>query len=210
MSTLAELLPRLTAALPEPAGAAWDADQLTAALRRALAEYSRARPRRLAEALPSAAGSRLVSLAGLSGLQTVLEVHYPYDPLIPAWPPARPAWRLREAATLELLVPEAPRADGTDDVLVFYEAAHTIAGLDGAEETTLEAPGEEVLLVGAAAYAVEGLALALVGRVTVGGAAERYSAWAAGRLACYRQALAEAAALVPAIADPRVPWEGGI
>jgi hypothetical protein len=212
MPNLAALIDRLAASLRDAAHAEWSEAELTAHLRRALAEVSQAAPRRLEAVLPTVAGERTVSIAGLAGLLTVTDVLYPHDPAAPAGAPERPAWRLSPEGALTLLVDEPPRGDGSDDVALRYLARHTIDGLDGATESTLSPAAEEVLLAGAAGYAVEQAALALVGAVTVGDAAARYAAWAAERLAGYRQALAELAAAdaLRAPEDARVVWAGRV
>jgi len=88
--------------------------------------------------------------------------------------------------------------------------AHRIAGLDGASATTLSPAEEELLLTGAAAAAVEQLALALVGQVTVGDAPARYAALAAERRAEFARALEALRQRERVVADPRVAWDGEV
>jgi len=212
MSTLAELRERLRLALRDTAAAEWSDDELAAHLRRALHALSLARPLPHVALLETTAGLYTVSLATVPGLIAVRTVTYPCDLAAPAPVPApeAPRWRLRDATTLELLLPDPPRGDGTDDVLIEADVAHRIAGLDGAAATTLSPAEEEILLTGASAAAIEQLALSLVGQVTVGDAPARYAALAAERRAEFARALEALRQRERVVADPRVAWDGEV
>jgi len=207
VSAISDLCARVAADLRDAGHLQWTTDELEAHLRRALREYSRARPRRLADVLATVAGVRSYSLASLDGLLAVLDVVHPYDITAPPHPARRPAWRMPTDDTLELLTTDAPRGDGTDDILVRYAGEHSIQGLDGAEATTLDAQGVELVVLGATGYAGEQAALSLVGAVTVGDASARYAAWAAERLRRFRRALEELSAVTGVGSDPRVTWD---
>ncbi len=210
MSTLAELLDRLRLALRDAASAEWSDAELTEHLRHALADVNRSYAPPSEKILETTPGMRTVSLAGIAGLLTVREVLYPYNPASPVYPLESPRWRLRDANTLELLVLDPPVGDGTDCAIVVAEVALTVDGLDGATSTTLDPVEEDIVLDGACGYAVEQLALSLVGQVTVGDAPARTSALAEHRLARFRSSLAARALLPRAVADPRVVWDGEV
>lgn len=210
MATLNDLIARVAADLGDAGHERWSADELAAHLRRALDDYSRTVPRLLADVLPSVAGVRTYALTTLQDLIAVRDVVYPYDLSSPTWPAERPVWHVAADGVLELDVEDAPRGDGTDDLLVRYAAAHTIEGLDGATASTPGARGEELIVLGAAGYAAEAASLSLIGAVTVGDAAADYGAWARARLQSFRSALRELAAASAPGEDPRVTWKGEV
>lgn len=123
------------------------------ALRQALGEYSRAAPRLLSGTLTLTSGGAWQSLAVFSGLQEAVEVIFPYDP----------AAALQRAYAQPMLWLGGRPAPQPGQVLhVLYTGAHTIAGLDGAETTTLPPEHQACISSGAAALAANGRALRLV------------------------------------------------
>lgn len=205
MTTLTELVSRVAGELRDPGHMVWSADEITQQLRSALRDWSRVAPRRLAAVLPTEAGRREYDLAALAGLMEVTDVWYPYDATDPAASPARPEWSLPCDGVLRLEGGDAPRGDGADDLRVFYTAAHTIAGLDGAEVTTLDAQGEGLVVLAASAHAAMQAAQAAIGTVTVTGlTTQQYADWAALRLEAYRRAVDELARR--STGDARVVW----
>ena len=205
MSTLADLVALVAAELRDAAHAVWSEDEIVMHLRSALGDWSRAVPRRLAAVLPAEAGRREYDLAPLEGLMEVTDVWYPYDVAHPPEAPSRPAWSLPCDGVLRLEGVDAPQGDGSDDLRVFYTAAHTIEGLDGAAATTLDAQGEALVALAASAQAALQVSQAAIGTVTVTGwAPKQYTEWAALRLEAYRRALDELCRR--AAGDARVVW----
>lgn len=207
MSDLTELTARVAAALRDVTHETWSDEELTTHVRRALRGVTRARPRRLEAVIATAPGETIYSLDALEWLLAVLDVVYPHDPAAPRHPAERPPFRTLADGCLELLVDDPPAGDGTDDILLVYAAEHTIEGLDGATASTLWPQAEEAVVLGASGYAVEQLALSLVGTVTIDDAVTRYSDWAAQRVDAYRDALDGLAALSRHQGDPRVVWD---
>lgn len=212
MTDLAGLIDRLAGELRDAANAEWSEAELTAHLRRALGEVGAAWPRRAFGVIATVEGERSYALDELDGLVAITRIIYPYDPAAPNATVCGVPWRLSADGTLALIVEAPPKGDGADDIAVWYLARHAIEDLDGATATTLPPEAEGIVVDGAAGYAVEQLALSLVGAVTVDDAPARYAAWAAARLARYRQALVLAAAndALRAPEDARIAWGGEV
>jgi hypothetical protein len=157
--TLAQFQSRLAAFLMDEANAVWPTTSLDESLRQALNEYSEANPLSMESVLTVPAAGREIALDGLSGLQQVTEIWWPYDSAASAqgWPPNRPrGWRLwwDDARAVLLLDADAgaePQAG--DEVRVWYTAGQRIQDLDGADATTVCAEHESLVVLGAAAYA---------------------------------------------------------
>jgi hypothetical protein len=157
--TLAQFEARLAAFLMDEANAVWPTTALDEALRQALDEYSQANPLSMETVLTTPAAGREIALNGLSGLQQVTDVWWPYDTgaLTPAWPPNRPwGWRLwwdDAQAVLILDAENGAEPQAGDELRVWYTARQRIQGLDGAAATTISAEHHSLVVLGAAAYA---------------------------------------------------------
>jgi hypothetical protein len=206
--TLAELVERAAAELKDSEHLLWSEDDLEQHIRRALAAYNRINPRRLATTLDSAAKTRLYSLEELLGMMQVLDVHYPYNPEDPAYPPSRPQWSTPQDGHLHLDVADPPSGAESAKIHLFYTTAHTISGLDDAEESTLDAQGEEIVVLGATAYAAQQMGGALIGTVTVSGwTPEQYQRLAERRLVLFEAALEGLRRRLNAMQDARASWQ---
>ena len=96
----------------------------------------------------------------------VVDVWYPWDEELPVYPPPRPdGWAL--ISTDNLLIRSACRPTGEDNckLRVFYTTGYTIQDLDEAEDSTLPADGETLVVYGASAYAALQRAQDAVARV---------------------------------------------
>jgi len=207
MSTLNELVTLVAAELRDPGHAVWSVDEITMHVRSALHDWSQAAPRRLAAVLASEAGRLEYDLAALAGLMEVTDVWYPYAAADPPETPARPAWSQPCDGVLRLEGVDAPLGDGSDDLRVFYTAPHTIEGLDGAVETTLDAQGERLMVVAASAHAALQVAQSAIGTVTATGwTPKQYAEWAVLRLELYRRGLDDVRRRAALATDPRVVW----
>ncbi len=205
MSTLTTLLARAAADLSDAAHATWSTDELTAHLRQTLHQLDLAAPVPTAAVLTPTAGSRELSLASLGAIVALFDVWYPYSAAEAEQPPPRIAWRRLTADTLWLELDEPP--DGVRQARVLYGAPHTVDGLDGANLTTLDRYGEDLLVLGATAAAAEQLALARTGAITVTTATpEQLAAWARSRRARFEAGLARLAAGRAPSGDARACW----
>jgi len=208
MATLSDLIARVALDLGDAGHAIWSSAELTAYLRRALAAYSRCDPQRLDVVIPSTAGLREYPLAALGPFMEITDLWYPYDPAAPVHPPRRPEWALILSKTYYLGVADAPTGGPHDQMRLFFTAPHTLEGLDDAEETTLDADGEGIVALGAAAFAAEARARGLLGAVTVSVDTPRqWAAWAEARLARFEEALQGVRRRRVAAPDPRVAVE---
>ena len=157
--TLTQFEVRLAAFLMDEAGAVWPTTALDEALRQALDEYGQANPLSLETVLTTPAAGREIALNGLSGLQQVTDVWWPYDTdaVTQAWPPNRPrGWRLwwdDAQAVLILDAENGAEPQAGDEVRVWYTAGQRIQGLDSADATTVCAEHQSLVVLGAAAYA---------------------------------------------------------
>ncbi len=157
--TLAQYQARLATFLMDEANAVWPTTALDEALRQALDEYSQANPLSLETVLTLPAAGREIALNGLTGVQQVTEVWWPFDSgaVAQGWPPNRPrGWRLwwDDAQPVLILADDAgaePQAG--DELRLWYTAGQRIQGLDGADATTVSARHESLVVLGAAAYA---------------------------------------------------------
>jgi hypothetical protein len=151
MSDLAEFITRLRQTLGDPAGERYGESLLAEALRKALAGYDQAAPLVRIQDVIFAGDGRQQALAGLGGLLSLQQVVYPYvDENSPATHAYTWYW-LDGVAVLDLSTRAAPRAGET--ARLTFSARNTIAGLDGAAETSLPAEHDTALVEGAAAFA---------------------------------------------------------
>lgn len=193
MSDLAAIVDLVEADLMDSSNAYWSSGEIEANIRRALYDYNRVAPRRAFIKLDTTADTREYSLAGITGIKDVLQVHYPYNAADPVYPPAFVSWTRFEVAgvdTLRLEVATPPSGDDTDDVRLLYTLGHTIEDLDSATATTLDAEGESVIILGATAFAATQLAQSTIGTVTATRMSPaQYQAWAYDRHTAFQIAL---------------------
>lgn len=150
---LTEFEDAVAALLMDPTNVTWDATALDAALRLALADVSRAHPRRVDKAVLLAAGGREHDLTAapfsITGLLWIQEVYWPYygADSIPFY---SAPFEVR-GNLLRLLTRGEPTAG--DDLRLFYTTSHTIEDLDLATVTTTPDSWSPVIATGAAGYA---------------------------------------------------------
>lgn len=209
MSTLTALLARAAVDLSDAANDTWSSAELTDHLRRTLREIDLLAPRPTTATLTPDEGSRELSLASLGGIVALLDLWYPYDADEPAHPPERPAWRWLTADSIWLAV-EAP-PDGVLQARLLYGAPHTVDGLDGASLTTLDAYGEQLLVLGTTASAAEQLSLARTGAITVTtNTPHQLAEWARARRKRFEQGLERLAARRRLSPEARVAWNAEV
>ena len=166
----------------DPENYRWTDNELDRHLQRALDEVGSAAPREMKATLTTAADSRDLSLASLTGLVSVDAVEYPTG----KYPPAYVRFSVW-AGTLTLLVDSAPA--GSDDVDVYYGVVHTLDGTT----STLPVPLEDLVATGAGAYAALEWSSFASNRINVGGeeAWKQYLTWGQDRMAAFMRRLAE-------------------
>lgn len=192
MSTLAQLIALVEADLKDTGNTQWSDDELTNHIRRALRAYNRAAPRTTYADVTTAADVRLYSLSALTGLMEVVDVWFPHNPADPEFPPTRPGWSRPYDGYLLLESADAPSGEATEKLHVVYTCPHTIDDLDSAASTTLDAQGEELIVLGAGAYAAQQMAAATIGTVNAATRTpEDWQRFAERRLARFRAGLEE-------------------
>ncbi len=159
----------------------WTDAELNRHIQHALQEVSVASSLEARATLTTTAGSRDLSLTSLTGLLQVEAVEYPtgnYPPQLVRFS----VW----GSTLTLLVDGAPA--GGQSTAVYYGKLHTL----DATSSTLPPTLEELVAMGAEAYASMEWASFATNRINVGGedTSRQYMAWGQERLAAFRRALA--------------------
>ncbi len=185
MTPLADIRDRTRAALhdSDPAGQRWTDVELDRHIAHALSDLSLAIPRELTATIATTPGSRELSVAPLSGLLEVEFVEHPAG----LFPPCRVRFT-RWGDTLLLETATAP--DGSV-AAISYVARHALDGTG----STLPAQFEDLLVMGATAYAALEQSAAVVDRLNTGGAAVpgEYGDWARARLTAFGQLLRQRA-----------------
>ncbi len=205
MTDLSDLIDRVELELNDTANAIWDTDRLAAHVRTALRRFSQIKPRCTWEQITTTDGQREYSLASIGEILEVLDVWYPYTADAPEYPPERTRWQTQETGTLLLLSESAPADNETIRVLV--TKPHTIAALDGASATTLTAQEKQLIVLGAAAYALQSQATTTINTITASAWTQRQYADQAKALMDQFEALArELARKQDLIPDGRVQW----
>jgi len=211
VTTLANIRDRVEADLMDSGNATWSTAELDAHIRRALIRYSQVNPQTIAADLSSSADTREYSLATLTGLKWIYDVWFPYNDADPEYPPNRPQWDTPYDAYLYLQVVDAPSGAATEKIRVFYTKFHELKDLDGATTTSLDPEGEQLIVIGAAAYAAEQLAQARLAAVNASEHAPlRWMQWASDRLQRFEDALAVIQARANQALDPRVNWSADL
>lgn len=207
-STLAQLLDQLEVELSDSANDKWTTAVLTQHIRSALRAYNQIAPRRLYAYFASIASQREYNLASsYPNLQEIIDVWYPYNPAESAAWATRCPWSLVGDLVLRLDSDDDPSGDATEQIRILYTQGHTINGLDSATTTTLDAFGEQLILVGAAAYATNQYAHQIINSVTVSTWVQKQLAdHARGRMAEFEAKLEILRARQATREDSRVSW----
>ena len=159
----------------------WTDGELDRHIQRAVRDLSLSVPLEAKTTLTTSAGSRDLSIAGLTDLVAIEAVEYPTGDYPPAYVPYS-VW----LSTLTMLIDAAP--GGAENVNVYYTKLHTL----DATSSTLPARFEDVVATGAGAYAALEWASFATNRVNVGGQDvwRDYLTWGQERLAEFERALA--------------------
>ena len=182
MSSLATLRADLRKDLHDEDAAAyrWVDNVLDRHIKRALREYSQVSPLEDRVIALTSAGSRDISLAGVTNLIRVVAVEYPTGEYPPAFVPFSV---FENVLTMDLISPPS----AIENVNLFLHIYHAING-----STTFPAAHDDIILSGAAGYAALEWASFASNRVNTGGPDVwgRYMDFANVRLAQFREMLA--------------------
>ncbi len=159
----------------------WTDGELDRHVQHTVREFSLALPLEAKTLLTATAGSRDLSISGLTDLVAIEAVEYPAGDFAPSY--VRFSVWLN---TLTLLVDGAPT--GGESVNVYHTKLHTI----DATSSTVPARFEDVVAAGAAGYAALEWASFSTNRVNAGGRDvwREYLVWGQERLAEFQRALA--------------------
>ncbi len=158
----------------------WTDDELDRHILRAVKELSLAAPLQAKAVLGTSAGSRDISIASITDLVAVEAVEYP----VGEYPPSYVRFSVW-ADTLSLLIDSLP-GEG-EDLYVYYGKLHTL----NAGSSTLPPKLEDLVALGAAAYAAIEWSSFATNRVNLGGSEtwRNYLTWGQDRLAEFMKGL---------------------
>jgi len=159
----------------------WSDNEIDRHIDHALRDISQVSPLQVKATLTTTAGSRDISISTLSNMVVIEAVEYPVGNYPSIYVPYS-LW----GSTLSLLIDKAP--PGVENVNIYYGKLHTL----DATTSTLQPPLEDLVAIGAEAYAAIEWASFATNRVNVGGGAvsENYLAWGRERLAAFHSGLA--------------------
>jgi len=128
---------------------AYTQDDLDEAIRWALARLNEIAPNVAEHTLTLVSDSREIDISALAQPLDVIRVWSPYQP-------GPPEWRDFEVWPGDILYIHDARPPAAGDAIrLFYTTPHTIAGLDGAAAATLRPDDENLIVVGASAFAAQ-------------------------------------------------------
>jgi hypothetical protein len=165
----------------DPQNQRWTDGELDRHIQRTVREFSLSVPLEAKTTLSTTAGSRDLSIAGVTDLVAIEAAEYPVGNYPPTYVPFS-VW----LSTLTMLIDSPPGA--VEGVNVYYTKLNTL----DATTSTLPARFEDVVATGAAAYAALEWASFATNRVNVGGQDvwREYLTWGQERLAKFQRALA--------------------
>lgn len=169
----------------DPSSYRWSDVDLDRHLQHAARDLSLAVPLEATAELVTTPGSRTLSLASLAGLVRVEAVEYP----VGQWPPVYVLFSVW-GDTLTLLVDPAPT--GAEPVRIYYGRLHTL----DATTSTLPSHLEELVVMGAGAYAALEWASFATNRSNLGGPEtwRHFLTWGKERLGLFQRTLDRLAA----------------
>lgn len=216
MATLGTLQERVALKLGDTGNDIWTTDDLEEAIRAALHEYSKTRPRQAVELLTLAAGGREIDVSGIDGLLQVVDLWLPYTVSAPEFPPNRRPFRHWPDLGLLVVVDESFQPAAGQTARVFYTAMQALEDLDEATETTVPADDESLLVTGAAGHAATSRAVDLAEQVTIDRlTSQQVRAWGLNQLQEFRAGLRNIARQLATTSPPWVPlpardrWDRG-
>ena len=220
-ATLTALRERVEQKLADTGHNIWTPDDLGEAIRQAVHEYSKTRPRQAVDLVTLAAAGREIDVSAVTGLLQVVDLWLPYTAASPEYPPNRRPFR--HWADLGLLVVvDDPAGSGFGEpaagevARVFYTAMQTLNGLDSATATTIPLDDESLLVTGAAGHAATSRAVDLAEKVSIDRLiSQQVRAWGLNQLQEFRSGLRSIARQLATTSPPWVPlpprdrWDQG-
>jgi hypothetical protein len=194
-TTLALLRNRVEQILADTGNAIWSTDDVDEALRRALSEYSKARPLQNVGTLTLASDGREVDASTLTGILAVTEVWSPYTAASPEFPPNRRDFEYWPDSATIYVASAGYQPQSGDVMRVFYLTVQTLEDLDSATATSFPDDDETLIAEGAAGYAATSRAVDLAEKVTLDRlTAQQIRAWGMAQLQRFRAGLKAVAA----------------
>ena len=161
-TTLTTLISRLRTDLQDASAATWTDAELTDHLNRAVREFSIRIPRERRSTVTTTAGSRTIDVSGLTDLIEVVAVEWPAGQFPTIYQPFS-----YFAGVLTLEGPDRPSL--AEGATIYWLSPHTLDNAISTVPTHLE----DLILLGAGAYALLDQAVATINAVTTGGAETR-------------------------------------
>ena len=189
-STLVQIRDAIELDLKDSTNLTWSTAELDEHIRRALREVSRIKPQVASTTMASVADTWEYSLAAITGLERIVDVWYPWDATHPEEGTKRPRWTMLYDGYLKIDQSMAMTGDALDTIRIIYTKPHTIKDLDSAAAGTLDAQQEQLVILGATAFAVQQKAQDDIGAVTVSGwTPVQYLEWSKARIREYDRVL---------------------
>jgi hypothetical protein len=154
---LAAMRSRLRIDLKDDPASRWTDAVLDRHIARTVSEYGLVRPREQRTTLATTNGTRMLDISSLTDLVLIEAIDYPLDKYPRIYVPF-----MHFADTCELLIDEVPTGQ---NVRVYWHGAHTLSAVT----STIRIEDEEIILTGAAAYALLEYGQYGVDRLNLGG-----------------------------------------
>lgn len=218
MTTLPEILSRVSTLLMDSAHIIWPDGTLSESVRQALEEYNLALPFTVEKSILLEDSGPEVPLSSLTGFRELIALYYPWQPALALdrqQPNQVRGWHAWFSAAAPIVtVRSSARLTSDHHLRVIYLSSHTIAELDGATVTTI--PGEHIglLVRGAAAFAALSRAIDKIEIRSYGSRRtepEMLLRWGTAQAATFREDLASLRNSLPPFPAPRWQmdaWEG--
>ena len=192
MSDLAELRDMIEAILVDNSNAVWTTGTIDSAIRLALYEYNHAVPRHTDTTITLAADGREIdysAVQAMANIQTIERVWLPYTSSDPEHPPESRAfehWRNEQ----KLFITRGSQPLSSEVARIFFTVRHTIESLDGAQDTTVLAEDEQLIVLGACGFAAVSREIDVREQVTIDrDVGEEIGKWGNARLVEFRAGL---------------------
>lgn len=220
-ATLATLRDRVELKLADSGNNIWSTGDIDEAVRQALHEYSKTRPRQAVDLVTLAAAGREIDVSGVTGLLQVIDLWLPYTAASPEYPPNRRPFRHWADLGLLVVVDDPASSEFGEPAAgevarVFYTAMQTLKDLDSATVTTVPLDDESLLVTGAAGHAATSRAVDLAEQVTIDRlTSQQVRAWGLNQLQEFRAGLRNIARQLATTSPPWVPlpprdrWDKG-
>ena len=184
---------RVEVILADTGNAIWATGDVDAAIRQALAEYSKIRPFHTEDTITASEDTHeLDGSTELAAAIDVTRVWCPYTSTAPEDPPSWVGFEFWRDDECILYLPGGILNGET--ARVFFDIPQALGGLDSASTTTLPAEDWELVATGAAGYAAMSRALDLGEQVTLDrDVPQKAKTWAGQKLQEFRQGLAAVA-----------------